>query len=109
VPYTGGNSAHYDITVESGPEALSLARERPYDFVFTDLKMPGVDGMEVLKTFQQEYPNTINVMITGFSTVETAVEAMKLGAVAYLRKPVDEQRLLDRGDSACLREEILAS
>jgi DNA-binding NtrC family response regulator len=49
--------------------------------------MPGIDGMEVLKTFRKDYPDSIIVMITGFSTVETAVEAMKLGAFDYIPKP----------------------
>jgi DNA-binding NtrC family response regulator len=49
--------------------------------------MPGIDGMEVLKSFRKEYPDSIIIMITGFSTVETAVEAMKLGAFDYIPKP----------------------
>jgi DNA-binding NtrC family response regulator len=59
----------------------------PFDIVITDLKMPGIDGMDVLKTLHKDYPDTIIIMITGFSTVETAVEAMKLGAFDYIPKP----------------------
>lgn len=78
----------YDVECAlSGKEAFEKMRTNPFDIVITDLKMPGVDGMEVLRTFQSEYPNTINIMITGFSTVETAVEAMKLGAFDYIPKP----------------------
>src|SRR3990170_5424554 len=58
-----------------------------FDIVITDLKMPGIDGMEVLRHFRKEYPDTIVIMITGFSTVETAVEAMKQGAFDYIPKP----------------------
>jgi DNA-binding NtrC family response regulator len=67
----------------------------PFDIVITDLKMPGIDGMEVLRTFRQDYPDAVIIMITGFSTVETAVEAMKLGAFDYIPKPFtpDEVRL----------------
>jgi DNA-binding NtrC family response regulator len=71
----------------SGAEALEKMKEHPFDIVITDLKMPGIDGMELLKTFRREYPDTIVIMITGFSTVETAVEAMKLGAFDYIPKP----------------------
>jgi len=71
----------------SGGEALEKMKVSPFDIVITDLKMPGIDGMELLKTLRREYPDTIVIMITGFSTVETAVEAMKLGAFDYIPKP----------------------
>jgi DNA-binding NtrC family response regulator len=78
----------YEVeTALSGKEAFEKMRQHPFDIVITDLKMPGIDGMEVLKTFRKEYPDTIVIMITGFSTVETAVEAMKLGAFDYIPKP----------------------
>src|SRR5512139_63586 len=78
----------YEVEVAlSGKEAFDKMKETPFDIVITDLKMPGIDGMEVLKTFRKEYPETIVIMITGFSTVETAVEAMKLGAFDYIPKP----------------------
>lgn len=71
----------------NGQEAFKKMDENPFDIVITDLKMPGIDGMEVLRIIRREYPNTIVIMITGFSTVETAVEAMKLGAFDYIPKP----------------------
>jgi len=71
----------------SGREALEKMKEDPFDIVITDLKMPGIDGMEVLRTFRKEYPDAIIIMVTGYSTVETAVEAMKLGAFDYIPKP----------------------
>lgn len=74
-------------TALSGKEAFERMKANPFDIVITDLKMPGIDGMEVLKTFRKEYPDSIIIMITGFSTVETAVEAMKLGAFDYIPKP----------------------
>src|SRR4030043_921354 len=78
----------YEVEVAlSGKEAFEKMKENPFDIVITDLKMPGIDGMEVLKTFRKEYPDTIVIMITGFSTVETAVEAMKLGAFDSIPKP----------------------
>ncbi len=74
-------------TALSGKEAFEKMKDNPFDVVITDLKMPGIDGMEVLRTFRKDYPDSIIVMITGFSTVETAVEAMKLGAFDYIPKP----------------------
>jgi DNA-binding NtrC family response regulator len=78
----------YEVeTALSGKEAFEKMKGDPFDVVITDLKMPGIDGMEVLRTFRKEYPEAIIIMITGFSTVETAVEAMKLGAFDYIPKP----------------------
>jgi DNA-binding NtrC family response regulator len=78
----------YEVeTALSGKEAFEKMKANPFDIVITDLKMPGIDGMEVLKTFRKEYPDSIIIMITGFSTVETAVEAMKQGAFDYIPKP----------------------
>ncbi len=78
----------YEVDIAlSGKEAFEKMKANPFDIVITDLKMPGIDGMEVLKTFRKEYPDSIIIMITGFSTVETAVEAMKLGAFDYIPKP----------------------
>jgi DNA-binding NtrC family response regulator len=78
----------YDVEAAlSGKEAFEKMKENPFDIVITDLKMPGIDGMEVLRTFHKEYPDVFIIMITGFSTVETAVEAMKLGAFDYIPKP----------------------
>jgi DNA-binding NtrC family response regulator len=78
----------YEVeTALSGKEAFEKMKANPFDIVITDLKMPGIDGMEVLRTFRKEYPDSIIIMITGFSTVETAVEAIKLGAFDYIPKP----------------------
>ncbi len=79
---------NYEVEIAlSGFEAFDKMATNPFDIVITDLKMPGIDGMEVLRRIRREYPNTIVIMITGFSTVETAVEAMKLGAFDYIPKP----------------------
>jgi len=64
----------------AGQDAIEKMKANPFDIVITDLKMPGIDGMEVLKSIREDYPDTVVIMVTGFSTVETAVEAMKLGA-----------------------------
>ena len=63
-------------TVESGREVLALVRERDYDFVFTDLKMPEMDGVDVVKAVHHLRPDVDLAVITGYATVETAVETM---------------------------------
>ncbi len=82
-------------TVESGPEALGLIKNLHYDFVFTDLKMPEMDGMEVTKAVKFLRPDIDVIIITGYATVETAVACMKDGAMDYVQKPFTEDELLD--------------
>ncbi len=81
-------------TVESGPEALTLLRARDYDFLFSDLKMPVMDGVEVVKAAKHLRPDTDVVVITGYGTIETAVETMQFGAVDYVQKPFTEEELV---------------
>jgi CheY-like chemotaxis protein len=80
-------------TVETGPEALGLVQRRDYDFVFTDLKMPGMDGVEVVKAVKHLRPDVDVAVITGYGTIETAVETMQQGAVAYVQKPFTAEEL----------------
>ena len=82
-------------TVESGKEALGLIQNHSYDFVFTDLKMPEMDGVDVTKAVKHLRPDIDVVIITGYATVETAVECMKFGAMDYVQKPFTENELLD--------------
>jgi CheY-like chemotaxis protein/glycine cleavage system H lipoate-binding protein len=81
-------------TVQTGQEALGLVQSHHYDFVFTDLKMPAMDGVEVVKAVKHMRPDIDVVVITGFATVDTAVECMKHGAMDYLQKPFTEDELL---------------
>jgi CheY-like chemotaxis protein len=74
-------------TVESGPEALGLVQRHDYDFVFTDLKMPGMDGVEVVKGVRHLRPDVDAAVITGYATIESAVETMQHGAMDYVQKP----------------------
>jgi len=74
-------------TVETGQEALGLIQTHDYDFVFTDLKMPAMSGTDVAKSVKHLRPDIDVVIITGFATVETAVECMKYGATDYVEKP----------------------
>lgn len=81
-------------TVESGQEALGLIQKHHYDFLFTDLKMPLMDGVEVCKSVKHLRPDIDVVIITGYASVETAVETMKYGALDYVQKPFTEDELI---------------
>ncbi len=80
----------------SGEEAIKKIEETKYDVILTDLKMPGCDGMTVLRSAKQLQPGSEVIMLTGFGTIETAVEAMKLDAFHYITKPfkIDDVRYL---------------
>lgn len=87
----------YDVkTALSGDDALQLLAATPFDLVLTDLKMPGMSGLQLLKRIRTEFPEVVVIMITAFGTVETAVEAMRSGAYDYITKPVniDELKLV---------------
>ncbi|MGD9897545.1 MAG: response regulator [Calditrichaceae bacterium] len=81
-------------TVESGQEALGLIQKHHYDFVFVDLKMPEMDGVDVCKSVKHLRPDIDVIVITGYASVETAVETMKFGALDYVQKPFTEDELL---------------
>ena len=90
----------HDVTAAaSGEEALQLAARRHYHLIITDLKMPGISGLEVLEAVRRDDPETAVILLTAFGTVEGAVEAMRKGAAHYLLKPLanpDELRLAVR-------------
>jgi len=92
-------------TVETGQEALSLVRKNDYQFVFTDLKMPGMDGLEVAKAVKHLRPDIDLAIITGYGTIESAVSAMKYGAVDYVQKPFTEDELVDFANQLLLRRQ----
>jgi len=88
--------AGYSIdTVESGREALGLVQKHKYDFVFTDLKMPEMDGLDVVKGVKHYSPESDVVVITGYATIDSAVNAMKWGSMDYVQKPFTEDELID--------------
>lgn len=98
--------AGYSVdTVETGPEALALIKKYDYDFVFTDLKMPEMDGIEVTKAVKHLRPDIDVIMITGYATVESAVEAMKYGAMDYVQKPFTEDELVDFVNKSLIRRQ----
>ena len=77
------------IAAGNGPEALELMTGGDhFDVVLLDLRMPGMDGMEVLRTIKKQWPESEVVVVTGHASIDTAKEAVKLGAYDYLAKPV---------------------
>ncbi len=84
----------HEVAIASdGTAALAALRDRPFQVVITDLKMAGADGMAVLRAAKEADPSIEVILMTAYGTVESAVEAMKLGAYDYLTKPVDSARL----------------
>lgn len=94
-------SMHCNVeVVRDGAEALKVMEQRPADVVLLDLRMPGMDGMSVLKMIKQKWPETEVVIITGYPTVETAKEAVRLGAFDYLAKPVGPDDVINVANGA---------
>ena len=86
----------FDVqTATSGPDAIKLARHEKFDIALLDLKMPEMDGSEVLKVLKQEHRFLEAVILTGHGSLESAVELTKLGAFGYLPKPYELEKLID--------------
>jgi DNA-binding NtrC family response regulator len=98
----------YDVeTCASGRSALDLMQERDFDLVVTDLKMPGMSGLEVLKAVKILQAEVPVIIITGYSTVDTAVEAMKNGAIDYIAKPFAPEQLMEKVGKALEQKTVL--
>jgi CheY-like chemotaxis protein/glycine cleavage system H lipoate-binding protein len=92
-------------TVETGQEALGLIQKHHYDFLFTDLKMPLMDGVEVTKSVKHLRPDIDVIIITGYASVETAVETMRYGAMDYVQKPFTEDELIAFTQKALIKRQ----
>ena len=89
------SKAEYDVTLaESAEQAVEILRATPHDVLLTDVKMPGMGGMELLALCRREWPELRVVVMTGFGSVKDAVTAMKAGAADYLIKPIERDELL---------------
>ena len=98
-------SAHCNVeAVWDGNEALRLMEQHSFDVILLDLRMPGMDGMAVLKTIKERWPESEVVIITGYPTIETAKEAVRLGAYDYLAKPVGPDDVINAAAGAMTRK-----
>ena len=84
---------HTVMTAEDGQTALSLLRQRSFDLILLDLKMPGFDGIQVLKTLRQQSLEVAVIILTAHATLTTAVEALREGAFDYLFKPISPEQI----------------
>ncbi len=98
-------SAHCSVeVVANGAEALQALEQQAFDVVLLDLRMPGIDGMSVLRTLKQRWPETAVIVITGYPSIETAKEAVRLGAYNYLAKPVGPEEVINAANDAVLHK-----
>lgn len=93
------------IGVTSGDEALEHLREESFDVVIIDVKMPGIGGLEVLRTVSRRYPDVKVILMTGHGSAKDSEIGRRLGAVAYLQKPVDLEDLLATIEQATASED----
>ncbi len=87
-----------------GEQALHAMEQRPFDVVLLDLRMPGAQGLDVLRTMKRRWPASEVVVITGHPTLESARQAMQLGACDYLAKPADPDEVIDAARAAMRRK-----
>jgi DNA-binding NtrC family response regulator len=95
------------LTATDGLEALTILDAQRVDVVILDVKMPGVDGVEVLRQIKQEQPLVEVIMLTGHASVESAIEGLKLGAFDYLMKPCDISALLEKVNQAYAKKQAM--
>jgi two-component system response regulator HydG len=96
-------AANCNVEVEAalnGEDALEVLEHKSFDVVLLDLRMPGMDGMSVLKSIKRDWPTNRVIVITGYPTIESAKEAMRLGAYDYLAKPVSPAEIINAASCA---------
>ncbi len=90
----------YVMTAESGPEALAQMEKESFDVVICDVKMPEMNGIEVLQEIKRRFPDTEVIMLTGHATMESCLEGIRFGAFDYLMKPTDIEILMAKLEAA---------
>jgi DNA-binding NtrC family response regulator len=94
-------------TSTSGEDALKRVEEKDFDAIILDLAMPGMSGIETLKRIRSENPDVQIIMLTGHSSVEKGVEAIKAGAVDFLEKPADLNKIMEKISEAKRKRIVL--
>jgi DNA-binding NtrC family response regulator len=92
---------------DSGPVAINKVNEKSYDAIILDLAMPEMDGIDVLKILLKENPDLQIIFLTGHATLEKGIESVKLGAVDFMEKPVDIDKLLEKVNDAKTKRDLL--
>ncbi len=97
-----------DVTTSASPlDAIKKVQEKDYDAIIMDLKMPQMDGLQLLKVLKEKNPDLQIILLTGHATVEKGIEAMKLGATDFLEKPVDLKVLTEKIHKAQAKKMII--
>ena len=96
------------LTANSGAEALRILEAAPVDLALVDMKMPGMDGLELLEHIRRSHPSLTVVMMTAYGRIETAVQALKLGAYDFLPKPFDHDVLVLNLSKALERSRLIS-
>lgn len=100
-------SAGYTVrAAATGEEGLSLAKGGAFDVILSDMRMPGLSGLEVLRQLREQHVDSVFMIMTGFGTMDTAIEAMQLGAVDFVQKPFFRDELLMRVRAAADRRQL---
>jgi two-component system NtrC family response regulator len=95
-----GHAVDRCLTGKSGLLAIEGGR---YDLILLDMKLPDIDGTKILKAIKEKGPAPCVIVMTGYSTMSNALQAMKLGAADYLAKPFTDDELLEAVDKACVK------
>jgi len=93
----------------TGQAGLLAIERRRYDIILLDMKLPDIDGTEILKTVREKTPAPCVIVMTGYSTMSNALQAMKLGAADYLAKPFTDDELLAAVEKACVQHRRMAA
>jgi DNA-binding NtrC family response regulator len=89
------DNTDYEVETTNSPsESIKLLKEKPFDLIITDLKMPGMDGMELFDEFKEIAPEIPVIIITAYGSIETADEAMKKGVAEFIAKPFRKESIL---------------
>jgi len=94
-------------TAENGVVALEMLKETHYDIIISDIKMPEMDGVTLLQRVKEQAPDTFVILVTSYGSTETAINAMRLGAIDYILKPIDFDELIMRIKNIDLHKELL--
>ena len=101
-----GRRGYEPVYASSGEAALAHMAEHPVDVVLLDIKMPGMDGLEVLRHIRDRHPHVSTIIISGHADMDAAAKGLELGAFYYQLKPIDLETLCHKIEDACRQKEL---